>query len=679
MSFPSAVIVVLVRRVVRRCSTVAAVGHMSRLAALMPANCLCVALSAASHANQPTLLMDVASMLVLSGMVGLSWTRWACAFPYLLSSIAHISCRLSPGGTAAAADLGNALLAAPLWVLLNSLLRLPLRDRLICAAGHVMLCIGQQPTLLRAAPSAIAAVCFGEALGAALLHLESVVVSLSVAEALQHSRQESEAQRQQSTKDLATLATLAPTIPWERIELLHQIGHGAYGSVHAVRHLGTLAAIKIVHRGKADIATLRAECELMLSLRHPHVLLTIGLVSDGQERHAILTELMSRSLAQLLVDAHQELEWASPLTRIALQTAQAMAYLHGHGVIHGDLKPANILLGRSPLLHAKICDFGEARRLEQSPGGSFLRIGGVLASQSPQRADVWTFGGLLIHMERRSPPFNPAPHMPWLMSMARGDMHVSARWPTAVADLAMRCALPTGFAARGARGQECGDGSGADGRDEAPSPELSFEGCVSALMTISVALGTMSPAPGAGSSFIKIGSGRGGGAGGADGAGSGTSSVLDLSARSDQPPHRSVLGTDVKSMGGRRLSLESVGCASSDESSSSPFGSSESCASFASTVLAQPASTRSTLPPLSGGATPFAMWGRELPVASEWCSGRASAQRSEQAQMLPSHPEPPESAFRRRKEVPMWSGVGVQGAQAERRARDLMPDHQVPG
>ena len=60
----------------------------------------------------------------------------------------------------------------------------------------------------------------------------------------------------------------------------------------------------------------------MLSLRHPHVLLTIGLVSDGHERHAIMTELMSRSLVQLLLDAHQPLEWTSQLLKMALQVSR---------------------------------------------------------------------------------------------------------------------------------------------------------------------------------------------------------------------------------------------------------------------------------------------------------------------------------------------------------------------
>ena len=60
---------------------------------------------------------------------------------------------------------------------------------------------------------------------------------------------------------------------------------------------------------------------------------------------------------------------------LAADVVEGMAYLHSKGVIHGDLKPANVLLGRAPDFHAKLCDFGAAKRLDQSPGGTFLRAG----------------------------------------------------------------------------------------------------------------------------------------------------------------------------------------------------------------------------------------------------------------------------------------------------------------
>lgn len=85
------------------------------------------------------------------------------------------------------------------------------------------------------------------------------------------------------------------------------------------------------------------------------------------------------------------------------------------------------MLGPEPMFQVKLVDFGEAKRLQQSPGGTITR-GGL-----SERADLWAFGGLLVHMERRRPPFNPAPPMPWLLGVARGEL--LAQWPSALAEV----------------------------------------------------------------------------------------------------------------------------------------------------------------------------------------------------------------------------------------------------
>lgn len=273
-------------------------------------------------------------------------------------------------------------------------------------------------------------------------------------------------------------------IDWEQIEVLHQIGRGAYGSVFAVRYFGSMASLKLMHRSQTSQQCLRRETELMLTLRHPHVCSTLGFVSDGLERHGLLMELMAKSLEQLLKDDHKRqgggklthaheandepskdlLCWASPLLRIALQVAQGMSYLHGRHVIHGDLKAANVMLGPEPLLQVKLVDFGEARRLEQSPSGTFM------GRELSERADVWSFGGLLVHLERRQPPFNPAPPLPWLTSMERGEIETS--WPPALGTLALRCSM---------LGADC------------KGVQVSFAECVASLRDVANSLGVATP------------------------------------------------------------------------------------------------------------------------------------------------------------------------------------------
>jgi len=281
-------------------------------------------------------------------------------------------------------------------------------------------------------------------------------------------------------------------------------------------------------------------------------------LADGLERHGLLMELMARSLEQLLRDPHESLCWVSPLLRIALQVAQAMSYLHGCNVVHGDLKPANVMLGPEPLLHVKLVDFGESRRIQQSPGG--MGQGRSLS----ERADVWAFGGLLVHMERRIPPFNPAPPMPWLLGVERGD--IIPEWPAALATLAFQCSM-IGMGAVDAN---------AAAKDAAAS--IRFTNCVAALRAIASTLGVASPLIG----------GSGGGSSSSSGIRHGDLRLVTASA---SPP---------------------------DASLSDRSGSCSSCASAASTVLdliSETDGSRSAGLSVSQRILPP----RPLP---EWCSGR---------------------------------------------------------
>ena len=238
----------------------------------------------------------------------------------------------------------NLLLATAscVWLLLHTLERRCTPDRI---AAHVLLQLhGVRsivvPTeddvgLLQNVRCCLVA-CFGLVLGRVILE----VVQAEVLEAT-HAKMDpapyvATAERRAQTPSAQVQAPCAlgggagshsAVIEWDRIEMLHQVGIGAFGSVFAVKYFGTLASVKLVHKGKTTPQYLKQECELMLTLRHPHVCSTLGLVSDGHERHGLLMELMTRSLEHLLKDPHQSLCWASPLLRIALQVAQAMSYL----------------------------------------------------------------------------------------------------------------------------------------------------------------------------------------------------------------------------------------------------------------------------------------------------------------------------------------------------------------
>ena len=385
---------------------------------------------------------------------------------------------------------GTMLLAVSfmLSLLLNRYQGLATRQRVLSAAGHVALgyaflvdvgTLEAELILLLAV-----ALGMGEAIGSAILLAERAFVSTSITLALEPAN---------NALRLATYRAgeLAPTIAWSRVKLLEQIGVGAFGTVFAAEYAGSKVAAKLIHNGKAEPGFLIQECKMMLTLRHPNILTTLGFVSDDMSKHAILMELMASSLSSLLRNDGAHLSWTNPCTAIALQVARGMAYLHERGVIHGDLKPGNVLLGPPPVLHVKLCDFGEAKRIEQTPGANHASSG---APVNTKKGDVWAFGGLLIHLERKEPPFSPAPPMPFLFDVMRGE--ITPKWPPRINDLVMRTTMVAQFSSAV---MSRPNGESIDSGPASPPMQVTFRECVSVLTKCLDELGTRSfgkPLPG---------------------------------------------------------------------------------------------------------------------------------------------------------------------------------------
>jgi len=90
------------------------------------------------------------------------------------------------------------------------------------------------------------------------------------------------------------------------------------------------------------------------------------------------------------------------LLRVLRDVSAGLAHLHSHGVVHRDVKPANILL-RGEQEQVKLCDFGSSRDLQMSL--QQMSVAGTLAYMAPEvlnqqaagkPADVWSFGVLLF-------------------------------------------------------------------------------------------------------------------------------------------------------------------------------------------------------------------------------------------------------------------------------------------
>jgi serine/threonine-protein kinase len=154
-----------------------------------------------------------------------------------------------------------------------------------------------------------------------------------------------------------------------RYALKYELGAGGLGTVYAALDplLSRPIAVKTLHvdaiaeQRDALETQLLAEARAAAGLNHPHIVTVFDAGLSEQGVYIAMERLQGRDLRHLLADGWRP--EPAQAARIAMRVADALAYAHGHGVIHCDIKPANIyMIGRT---QPKVLDFGIARVAQQ--------------------------------------------------------------------------------------------------------------------------------------------------------------------------------------------------------------------------------------------------------------------------------------------------------------------------
>jgi WD40 repeat protein len=201
-------------------------------------------------------------------------------------------------------------------------------------------------------------------------------------------------------------------------ELLELIGEGGMGVVYRARQIGLdrEVAVKLLAAGpwaSAEfVERFRREAQNAARMQHPNIV-AIYEVGDAEELQFFSMRLVhGGSLAGAL---KQEGRLAPLRAAQLLRTiAEAVDYAHRLGVLHLDLKPANVLLDEDGAPH--VADFGLARRLDQGLAADNTEVSGTPSYMAPEQAtagrqnitpatDIWGLGAVLHELVTGLPPF----------------------------------------------------------------------------------------------------------------------------------------------------------------------------------------------------------------------------------------------------------------------------------
>nr|XP_048319255.1 MAP3K epsilon protein kinase 1-like [Ziziphus jujuba var. spinosa] len=211
-----------------------------------------------------------------------------------------------------------------------------------------------------------------------------------------------------------------------------EIGKGAYGRVYKGLDLenGDFVAIKQVsleNIAQEDLNIIMQEIDLLKNLNHKNIVKYLGSLKTKTHLHIVLEYVENGSLANI-IKPNKFGPFPESLVAVYIaQVLEGLVYLHEQGVIHRDIKGANILTTKEGLV--KLADFGVATKLTEADVNTHSVVGtpywmapeviemsGVCAA-----SDIWSVGCTVIELLTCVPPYYDLQPMPALFRIVQDD------------------------------------------------------------------------------------------------------------------------------------------------------------------------------------------------------------------------------------------------------------------
>ena len=206
------------------------------------------------------------------------------------------------------------------------------------------------------------------------------------------------------------------------------LGKGAFGSVYRALNWGTgetvaVKQIKLADLPKSELRVIMLEIDLLKNLDHPNIVKYQGFVKTPETLNIILEYCENGSLHSISKNFGR-----FPENLVALYMSQVLhglLYLHEQGVIHRDIKGANILTTKQGLV--KLADFGVASKTtglhESSVVGTpyWMAPEVIELAGATTASDIWSLGCTVIELLDGKPPYHKLQPMPALFRIVNDD------------------------------------------------------------------------------------------------------------------------------------------------------------------------------------------------------------------------------------------------------------------
>jgi len=207
-----------------------------------------------------------------------------------------------------------------------------------------------------------------------------------------------------------------PEVLVGRYQLDEVLGAGGMAVVYrgTDRILHRTVAVKVLAEPQARdpvfVERFRREARAAGGLNHPGIVAVYDTGSDGDRHFIVMEYVEGRTVAELIRD-----EGRPPprqVAEIVEQVAGGLAYAHENGIVHRDVKPANIMV--TPTGEAKIMDFGIARATSGEPLTQTAAVMGTATYIAPEQAegkavdartDIYALGATMYQLLTGRPPF----------------------------------------------------------------------------------------------------------------------------------------------------------------------------------------------------------------------------------------------------------------------------------